>query len=81
MVQIENLNEHGLQLVIMAIEEMFGKNIQFSTTEAGAYFNKCWCTPETCYYLYKLLTAYPELHVNPHLLSVLKNGTNHPELL
>jgi len=81
MVQIENLNEHGLQLVIMAIEEMFGENIRFSNIMSVPYFSKWWLTPETCYYLYKLLTTYPELHVNPHLLSLLKNGTDHPETL
>lgn len=81
MLSIENLNEHGLHFVIMGINDIISRNMKVSETY-GLYVGNVWLTPETCYWLYKLLeNKKGSCLVSNEVLEALKNGTNHPETL
>lgn len=82
MIQIENISEAGFQHLLMDISEIINFNAIESSPEHGLLTKGAWITPEGCYWLYKFLSN-DESHVlvNTKVLALLKNGTNHPELL
>lgn len=65
----------------MAINDIIAENgIQSSTT--GLQVGKTWLTPETCYWLYKLLNLeHDSCLVSDKTLRLLCESTNHPESL
>lgn len=81
MVNIENLNEHGLDYVLMAINDLVAES-GVGTRQNGLLIGRTWLTPETCYWLYQLLRSKRgSCIVSDAALSKLKNCTNHPESL
>lgn len=81
MITLENLNEYGLQYVLMAINDLVAES-GVDTYQHGMLIGRTWLTPETCYWLYKLLSSKRgSAIVSDAALSKLRNGTNHPESL
>lgn len=77
----EEINEHGLEMIIMAINDIIETN-GCQTRSDGLYVDHTWLTPETCYWLYKLVsTMRDSCLVSDKTLRLLREGTNHPELL
>ena len=82
MIQIENISEYGLQNLLMNINDIVNLYAIRSFPECGLQMKDNWITPEGCYWLYKLLSNDESgVLVRPKVLELLKNGTNHPELL
>ena len=82
MVEIENLDEQGLQNIIMNVADMIDLHYCKSIPGCGMQMEHEWITPEGCYWLYKLLSLDKSgVLVRPRVLERLKNGTNHPETL
>ena len=81
MIQLENINEHGLKYICMAIIEMVVNDGCNPRPEHGMNVAGTYLTPETCYWLYKLLKECPDLHAKRTAMEMLSKGTNHPEML
>ena len=81
MIQLENINEHGLMYICMAIIDMVVNDGRDPRPEQGMNVGGTYLTPETCYWLYKLLQECPELHAKRTAMEMLSEGTNHPEIL
>lgn len=81
MVTIDELNEHGLSYIIMFINDIV-KEKGKAEYQNGMYIENYYDTPETCFWLYKLLKSKQgSAFVDDEVLEELKKGTNHPELL
>ena len=81
MVTIKDFNEHGLAYLAMGIADLMKGSIS-SSKENGCWVDINWLTPETCYWFYKFLKSYADAGiVSKDLVEILKNGTNHPEML
>lgn len=81
MVTMENLNVHGLDYVLMAINDLVAES-GVDTRQEGIHIGRTWLTPETCYWLYQLLSSRRGSSiVSDAALNKLRNATNHPELL
>lgn len=77
----EEINEHGLELIIMAISDII-ENSGTQYKNPGLYVDHSWLTPETCYWLYKLLNIMRDsCLVSEKALRLLRESTNHPESL
>lgn len=76
MITLDNINEHGLDYIIMAINDIIEENgIQTST--AGLQVGETWLTPETCYWLYKIVCIRENSAiVSEKTLRFLKESTN-----
>lgn len=81
MIQIENLSPTGLESVMMNLSELIQNHCQRCAPGEGMQLFNQYITPEGCYWLYQFLRNGREVHVSPTTLALLKNGTNHPELL
>ena len=81
MVELKNINEHGLKYICMAIIDMVINDGHNSRPEHGMNVGGTYLTPETCYWLYELLQECPELYAKRTAMEMLKNGTNVPETL
>lgn len=81
MIQIENLSEAGLASVMMNLSDLIKNHCQKCAPGEGMQLFNEYITPEGCYWLYQFLRNGHEVHVSPTTLALLKNGTNHPELL
>ena len=78
---LEEINEHGLEYIIMAINDII-ENSGCQTNRDGLYVDHTWLTPETCYWLYKLVNLMRDsCLVSEKTLRLLREGTNHPESL
>ena len=78
---LEEINESGLEFIIMAINDII-ENSGKKTKGDGLYVGHTWLTPETCYWLYKLVNIEREsCLVSEKTLRLLREGTNHPESL
>lgn len=79
MIQLTNLSEHGLLYVCMAIIDMV--NYDGSNPQPGMGMNvgSTYLTPETCYWLCKLLQERPELFGSSLAIDKLSKGMNDPE--
>lgn len=81
MVQIKSLNEHGLSYSVMGLLDLLSVELR-SSVEHGCYCGDVWLTPETCYWFYLLLKEAGSFDSRSvRVMEILKNGTNHPELL
>lgn len=79
MIQLTNINEHGLLYICMAIIDMVnhdGRNLQRGQ---GMNVGGTYLTPETCYWLIRLLQETPDLYGCIRAIDMLSKGTNHPE--
>lgn len=76
-----NVSNHGLEYVAMAICDIVNNESEVSEGE-GLLIRKTWLTPETCYWLYQFLkeSGFP-ISCMGKALDILKNHTNHPEML
>lgn len=81
MIQLTNINEHGLKYISMAIIDMVTLDGSNPQPEHGMYVGGTYLTPETCYWLYKLLQESPELYAKRTAMEMLRKGTNAPETL
>ena len=81
MIQIENLSETGLKSVLMNLSDLILHHCQRCAPGEGMELFNDYITPEGCYWLYQFLRNGREVHVSSTTLALLKNGTNHPELL
>lgn len=78
---LEEINENGLEYIIMAINDIIESNGN-EYSKDGLYVGNTWLTPETCYWLYKLLNLeHDSCLVSDKTLRLLREGTNHPESL
>lgn len=82
MLQIENLNETGLCYLIMDVAEMIDSHCLEEQKGPGLQMENCWITPEGCYWLFKLMqnARYNDATI-ARVRNMLKQGTNHPEML
>lgn len=82
MVELENLGVYGLDSVIMNVSDLIAEHALSSAPEKGLQMQRGWITPEGCYNLYKFLSSDKTgVLARPKVLELLKQGTNHPELL
>lgn len=81
MIELTNISEHGLRYICMAIIDMVINDGENSRTGHGMYVGGTYLTPETCYWLYKLLQESPELYATRTAMDMLAKGTNAPESL
>ena len=81
MITLDNINEHGLEYIIMAISDLVSISGE-ENFQSGMLIGKTWLTPEECYWLYQLIvTRRDSCLVDETALNKLRNGTNHPESL
>lgn len=81
MANFNSLSEHGQKYIIMAVNDLIKENLKVKDG-AGLYVGKHWLTPESCYWLYKLLSQEAEsCLVSSDVLSALKRGCNCPDLI
>ena len=79
--KFEEISDHGQEYIVMAINDMIQSNMNNSCSD-GLCVGANWLTPESCYWLYKLLSNWSETClVDSAVLQALKNGTCHPESL
>lgn len=81
MIELTNINEHGLAYICMAIIDMVINDGEKAEKGLGMYVGGTYLTPETCYWLYKLLQESPELYAKRTAMDMLSKGTNAPETL
>ena len=81
MIQLTNISEHGLKYICMAIIEMVINDGNNPQPGLGMNLGGTYLTPETCYWLYKLLQESPELYAKRTAMDMLSKGTNSPETL
>ena len=76
MTTLDNISEHGLNYIIMAINDIIEEN-GLQTSTAGLQVGKTWLTPETCYWLYKIVSIKENSAiVSEKTLKFLKESTN-----
>ena len=81
MITLDNINEHGIEYIIMAINDLVSLSGKVDS-QSGMTIGYTWLTPEECYWLYQLIVTRREsCLVDETVLSKLRNGTNHPESL
>lgn len=80
MIQLTNINEHGLLYIRMAIIDMVINEGSDPKPGHGMYVGGTYLTPETCYWLYKLLKGSPDLYAIRTAMDMLRNSTNDPEM-
>lgn len=81
MIKLENINEHGLKYIGMAIIDMVVNDGHDARREHGMYIGGTYLTPETCYWLFELLLECPQLHAKRTAMEILSDGMNAPETL
>ena len=81
MIELKNINEHGLQYICMAIIDMVTLDGSDARPEHGMYVGDTYLTPETCYWFYELLKECPGLYEKRKAMEILAKGTNAPETL
>lgn len=81
MIQLENINEHSLNYIGMAIIDMVINDGRMPRPKDGMYIGGTYLTPETCYCLFKLLQECPNLPAKCTAMEILSDGTNYPETL
>lgn len=81
MIQLENINEHGLNYIGMAIIDIVINDGRMPRPKYGMYIGGTYLTPETCYWLFKLLQECPNLHAKRTAMEILSDGTNYPETI
>lgn len=81
MIQLEDINEHGLIYICMAIIDMVIDEGHDARKEHGMYIGGTYLTPETCYWLFKLLQECPDLHAKRTAMEILSDGTYVPETI
>lgn len=81
MTNFNELSEYGQNYIIMAINDLISENVSINDG-AGLKVGKHWLTPESCYWLYQLLSHKSDsCLVSEKVLTALKNGCNYPELV
>lgn len=82
MVEIEKISQYGLDNVLMNVSDLIMNHSRFSSQGEGLQLEHTWITPEGCYWLYMFLSSDKTgFLVSPKVLNLLKQGTNHPNLL
>lgn len=79
MIELTNINEHGLLYICMAIIDIVINDSEKTRPGYGMYVGGTYLTPETCYWLYNLLQECPELHAKRTAMDMLSKGFNDPE--
>ena len=74
MIELTNINEHGLNYICMAIIEIVTNDGEMTRTGYGMNVGGTYLTPETCYWLYNLLKECPELYAKRTAMDLLSKG-------
>lgn len=76
MITLENINEDGLYYIASAIDDIVRGEFKESSKGDGMYLSHTWLTPETCYWLRKLVDEVPLIIVSNKTRERLQAGTN-----
>lgn len=76
MIYLDNINERGLAYIAMAINDIVSGEYQESSKGNGMYLSHTWLTPETCFWLKKILEEAGPIFANKLTLERLQAGTN-----
>lgn len=76
MITLNNLNERGIAYIAMAIEDIISSEGHDASKEHGLYLQRCWLTPETCYWLNKFLEEAGKTYSSQVTRDQLQAGTN-----
>lgn len=76
MITLNNINERGLAYIAMAINDIVSGEYVESSKGNGMYLKNTWLTPETCYWLRKLLDETHPLFTSRLTKVRLEEGTN-----
>jgi len=76
MIKLKNINDNGLAYIAMAIDDIVKAEYVESSKGNGMYLKNCWLTPETCYWLRKLLDETLSIYSSQLTKKRLEAGTN-----
>lgn len=76
MITLKNIDERGLAYIAMAIDDIVSAEYESSEKGEGMWLQKAWLTPETCYWLKKLLEETHPLFTQRSTRARLQAGTN-----
>jgi hypothetical protein len=76
MITLKNINKNGLAYIAMAIDDIVRGEYEESNKGQGMNLKNCWLTPETCYWLRKLLDEAPSFITSQLTKKRLEKGTN-----
>lgn len=76
MITLNNLNERGIAYIAMAIQDIISSEGHDANKAEGLYLQRCWLSPETCYWLKKLLEEAGEIYSSQETRDLLQGASN-----